>query len=58
MANFILTRFVGSPRGTIDEALEDLETQLETVDDTKIIIDARVLPVVGKNFTAYALYQT
>jgi hypothetical protein len=37
MPNYFLTRYTTGIKATVSEALEALETQLETVDDAKVI---------------------
>jgi hypothetical protein len=57
MTNYTLTRYVSDVKGTFAEALAALETQLETVADSKTIYVARVVEVRG-GYEAYALYAT
>lgn len=60
MANYALTRYNTGVKATIGEALEDLETQLETVDDTKTIVCSGC-ELTGRDRSqaiGWALYET
>lgn len=59
MATYALTRWVGSKKPSPDDALSELETQLETVTNTKTIRHIQILEVgPGKYWQAIALYDT
>ena len=59
MANFVLTRWTGTITNDINAAMAELETQLETVNNAKVIRLCGVAEVgPGKYFQAYALYDT
>jgi hypothetical protein len=60
MALYVLTRYNTGVLPTIDEALEALETKLETVDDAKTVILADV-ELTGRDRSqaiGWALYET
>ena len=60
MANYSLTRFTTEEKNTIDEALADIETQLETIDDTKTIrwIEIVHLGRDRQKCVGYCIYDT
>ncbi len=55
MVNYALTRW--SQKGEYDEILAAMETQLETVDDTKTIYLVNILRK-GNEFVGILLYAT
>lgn len=55
MASYALTRW--SQVGSYDEVLSAMETQLETVDDSKTIYIASIVPK-GNEFVGILLYAT
>ena len=56
MANFLVTRFVTT--GTPEAVAAALETQIETVDNTKTIRVFSVLPRGGNDFVGVLIYDT
>jgi len=60
MANYALTRYTTDIENTVDEALAALETQLETVADTKTIRGVGI-QLTGRDreqCIGYVLYDT
>jgi len=55
MADYFITRY--SIKGDYDSVLEALETQLETVTNTKTIVLCKILPR-GNEFVGVLLYIT
>lgn len=49
MANYALTRFNTGIKDSVDEALEALETQLETVDSTLNLIRGMGVELTGRD---------
>jgi len=60
MANYALTRHTTSIYDTVDEALEALETQLETVDDAKTIrlVNVQLTGRDRQQAIGFTLYDT
>ena len=60
MALYALTRWTSGVKNSVDEALEALETQLETVDDAKTIrlVDIELTGRDRDQAVAVTLYDT
>jgi hypothetical protein len=60
MPDYNLTRFQTGLKNSVDEALEDLETQLETVDNAKTIRGIGVMPTGRDKMqcVGWAIYDT
>ena len=60
MALYALTRWTSGVKNSVDEALEALETQLETVDDAKTIrlVDIELTGRDRDQAVGFALYDT
>lgn len=60
MANYALTRYSTGAKDSVDEALEDLETELQSVDDAKVIRSVGIV-MTGRDreqCVGFALYDT
>ena len=60
MANYALTRHTTAVQDTVDDALAALETQLETVDDSKTIhlVNVQLLGRDREKAIGFTLYDT
>lgn len=60
MALYALTRYSTGAKDSVDEALEDLETELQSVDDAKVIRSVGIV-MTGRDreqCVGFALYDT
>jgi len=58
MVNFSLTRFTSAVQDSVDDALSAVETQLETVDNTKVIRHIEIVKLGNQTFQGVAIYDT
>lgn len=60
MPNYALTRYSTGAKDSVAEALEDLETELQSVDDAKVIRSVGIV-MTGRDreqCVGFALYDT
>lgn len=58
MVNYVLTRFTSALESSVDAALADLVTQLNTVDATKTIRMATIVKEGSNGYRSVAIYDT
>jgi hypothetical protein len=57
MAAYLVTRYT-IEKGSIEDAVAAMETQLETVTDTKTVRLAKILPTASGKYMVVLVYDT